>query len=229
MAELAKINKRKNDIFKAGTRVSVPRHFFDTTNDKVSQNLPGDVSKWYGSITSVVNEESGRVDVLWEMDNTTTTTYTSKLSVEPSPQLSTPCCTSSDGQAVQLLNNGTVIFEGKVQEGAEVVHGYQLKGSEQKYLITKVVNSHLYEKFDEDRHCVGSYIAWDKQNTSQNNKEIRQWLKKIQPKVKHASKLVTGSSGRIIRRNRKEIDYSDKLDSDDDSSADDDDESQVYL
>lgn len=180
MAELAKINKRKNDIFEAGTRVSVPKHFFDTTNDKVSQNLPDGVTKWYGSITSVVNEESGRVEVLWEMDNTTTTTYTSKLSVEPSPQISTSCSTSSDGQAiiVQLLNNnGTVIFEGKVQEGAEVVHGHQLKGSEQKYLITKVVNSHLYEKFDEDRHCVGSYIAWDKKNTT-HNKEIRQWLKK---------------------------------------------------
>ena len=79
MAELAKINKRKNDIFEVGTRVSVPKHFFDTTNDKVSQNLPDGVAKWYGSITSVVNEESGRVEVLWEMDNTTTTTYTNYM------------------------------------------------------------------------------------------------------------------------------------------------------
>ena len=170
-------------IFEAGTRVSVPKHFFDTTNDKVSQNLPDGVTKWYGSITSVVNKESGRVEVLWEINNTTTT-YTSKLSVEPSPQISTSCSTSSDGQAiiVQLLinNNGTVIFEGKVQEGAEVVHGHQLKGSEQRYLIN-YKGSHLYEKLDEDRHCVGSYIAWDKKNTTHNT-EIRQWLKKNKPR-----------------------------------------------
>ena len=132
MAELAKCNKRNCNNIQLGSKISVPRNFFDTGKSTFSANLPKDASKWFGEVIRIIEEESGRVEVLWHFDGTSMT-YLNKLQLEQNTtepaqsSCSTNTSSKSDGapakQLFELLHDGKVIFHGyKETETANIVH-----------------------------------------------------------------------------------------------------------
>ena len=59
------------------------------------------------------------------------------------------------------MEEDRILFVGKLVKGAEVVHNVQLKASERKFEIIKLVEAENWEKYDKDLHTVGAFIAWD--------------------------------------------------------------------
>ena len=135
----------------------------------------------YGVLINIVDHESGRVEVLWESDGKTSMTYLNKLHLESQQTLDVTsssvsssvsysaavlpdsCTTDSvpDKPLYELLYKGKVIFHGEqvTEAHATVAHGTKLAKTEYKFLIKKVLNSHLFDNYDEDM-TQGSYIRW---------------------------------------------------------------------
>lgn len=57
------------------------------------------------------------------------------------------------------------LFVGKLIPGADIVHNVLLEGTQRKFEIIKLVDASKWDQYDEDRHTVGTYIAWDLKNT----------------------------------------------------------------
>lgn len=57
------------------------------------------------------------------------------------------------------------LFVGKLVQGAEVVHNVQLQATQRKFEIIELLEAEKWDQFDEDRHTVGTFIAWDLKDT----------------------------------------------------------------
>ena len=54
-----------------------------------------------------------------------------------------------------------------------VVQNRALQGTGRKFLISSVIDVGRWDGYDEDSHTVGTYIAWDLQNTTVKVEERR--------------------------------------------------------
>ena len=194
---------------------------------------------WYGVLINIVDHESGRVEVLWESDGKTSMTYLNKLHLESKQTLDVTsssvsssvsysaavlpdsCTTDSvpDKPLYELLYKGKVIFHGEqvTEAHATVAHGTKLAKTEYKFLIKKVLNSHLFDNYDEDM-TQGSYIRWPKKNIRLHT--LNQWLAPPAPPDPQLETLdnpiQAGFSGRtLLTRKKKKVDYTSCFDDED--------------
>ena len=157
-AETVKLDKRtiKSTSIKAGSRISVGRTFFDTEKLKYSDLEPQSVDRFYGTVFKVLDEVSGRITVHWD-DDTTSNTYRNKVTLEmvPSEQ------SSQQNVLCNLIFNNIIIFNAQ-EVGGDIVHGQKLSEGYARYEIKANVNGDKWPRYDEDRHCSGTYIAWER-------------------------------------------------------------------
>ena len=156
MAEGVKLNKRLKlpELLNDGDRISVSRTFFDTGKQKYSETLPDNIKTFEGTVIKLIDSTTGRIEVCWD-DGKVSHTYSNKVNKIQNPII-------ESGQLCNLMYKGQIIFKGVRVQGT-VVHGTHLDTKTfGKFEIKDVTNGEKWEKFDEDIHCVGTYISWKK-------------------------------------------------------------------
>ena len=56
-------------------KIWVERTFFDTPKNPYSASLPPELDKFEGTITKIIDEDTGRVEVRWDFDNAITNNH----------------------------------------------------------------------------------------------------------------------------------------------------------
>ena len=66
----------------------------------------------------------------------------------------------------------------------ELVHNHAIPDNHQKFLIVEVIgdNLHKWESYNEDKHCVGSYLTWNMKNTVLINNDCNEDYRELDKK-----------------------------------------------
>ena len=65
---MADLQERKREVFRVGSRVSVPKFFFDIEGSEFSALSPSDLNRLHGTI-SYVSKILRKISVTWDVDN----------------------------------------------------------------------------------------------------------------------------------------------------------------
>ena len=111
-----------------------------------------------------------------------------------------------------LLDGADEVFQGWVveTEPGEVVHHKPLEASQRKFQITHLLeHAKKWSGYDEDIHCVGTFIAWELESTKVKVKGKGKEKKK---KKKFEMRIKGKGSGRNLRQRTGEVAYGNETD-----------------